>query len=348
MPQLTPRSPSGALGRSWIPRARRTPLALIAAGVVMILTASAASAATAPRMGTTSDFSILAGAGITNTGPTVIHGDVGSHETTSISGFGPGTGTIHGENHAGDLVTQQAKRDLIVAYDDAAGAPTTMAVGPELGGLELEPGVYTGGALEITGTLTLDTLGNPHSVFIFQAASTLEAMVDSEVVVLNGAIACNVFWQVTSSATLNTGADFIGNVLALTDIHARTGATVQGRLLARNGEVTLQSNTVGDEVCSAIDGGTDPTPSTVVDTTPTTLATTTATGTGATPTGGGSSTATPTAGTPRAAPTPTGGDSSTGLARTGVKGWLPLAGGVTIAIGLAMLQIGNRRRPIRA
>lgn len=332
------RSPVGA-PRARRVRAYRVPLALVAAGVAMVLTANAASAAVAPRMGTTSSFAVLAGAGITNTGATVIDGDVGSYETTSISGFD--TVTLNGVNHAGDLVTQGAKQDLIVAYDDAAGAATTMSVGPELGGLTLTPGVYTGGALEITGTLTLNTLGNPQAVFIFQAASTLEAMANSAVVVLNGATACNVYWQVTSSATLGTGSHLIGNVLALTDIHARTGATVQGRLLARNGEVTLQSNTITDEVCASTSGG-----SSTTSTTSTTVASTTSTttrsgiipaGTGEpTPLGDASSATT-------GSGTPTGSGSSTDLPRTGIKGWLPLAGSATIAVGFALLYTGRRR-----
>lgn len=328
----SPQPVTGAICRWRAPIARRAPLALVAAGVAMILTAGAASAAVAPRMGTTSSFAVLAGAGITNTGATVIDGDVGSYATTTITGFD--TVTQNGVNHAGDLVTQGAKQDLIVAYDDAAGAATTMAVGPELGGLTLTPGVYTGGALQITGTLTLDTLGNPDAVFIFQAASTLTANPASAVVVLNGARACNVYWQVTSSATLGTTSRLIGNVLALTDIHARTGATVQGRLLARNGEVTLQTNTITDEVCATTSGGSSTT------TSPSTTSTTTVGTSGAGTSGTTDGTVLPSG---SAGGRSTGSGSSTGLANTGLEGWLPLAGFATVGVGMALVYAGRRR-----
>jgi hypothetical protein len=306
----------------------------------MILTAGAANAAVAPRMGTTSGFAVLAGAGITNTGATVIDGDIGTFPTTSITGYD--TITQVGVNHGGDLVTQGAKDDLVIAYGDAAGAASTMAVGPELGGLTLTPGVYTGGALEITGTLTLDTLGNPSAVFIFQAASSLTLNPGSSVVVLNGATACNVFWQVTSSAILDTSSHLIGSVLALTDIHARTGATVQGRLLARNGEVTLDTNTITDEVCATTSGGSS-------STTSSTSTTSTTMGGGAngpgSSAGASRSTGATVRGAARSGGGSTGSGSASGLAATGLEGFLPLAGFATTAAGALLLFAGRRRQP---
>ena len=201
------------------------------------------------NLGTANSFAVLAGAGITNTGPTTITGDVGTFPTTSETGFG--SVTLIGTNHGGDAVTQQAKTDLITAYNDAAGRLPATAVAGDLGGLTLVPGVYKStSSLGITGTLTLDAQGAPNAVFIFQIGSTLITASGSNVNLINGAQACNVFWQVGSSATLGTNSTFTGNILALTSITATTGATVNGRLLARNGAVTLDTNTITIAICA--------------------------------------------------------------------------------------------------
>ena len=146
----------------------------------------------------------------------------------------------------------QAKADLVTAYNDVAGqTPATPVAGSVLGGLTLDPGVYSGGALDLTGTLTLDAQGDPAAVFVFQAASTLITASASTVKLINGASACNVFWQVGSSATLGTTTSFQGTILALTSMTLNTGATVNGRLLARNGAVTLDSNAITTPKCSS-------------------------------------------------------------------------------------------------
>lgn len=202
------------------------------------------------NLGTTSGFAVLAGSGITNTGATTINGDIGTFPTTSITGLG--TVTLNGVNHGGDSVTQQAKTDLITAYNDAAGrAPTTtFAPALDLGGLTLTPGVYNNPtSFGLTGTLTLNALGDPNAVWIFQTGSTLITASGSDVSLLSGAQACHVFWQVGSSATLGTNTDFAGNILALTSITLNTGATVDGRVLARNGAVVLDANTITLAVC---------------------------------------------------------------------------------------------------
>ena len=199
-------------------------------------------------LGTASNFSVLAGSGITNTGATTITGDVGTFPTPSETGFN--TVTLNGTNHVDDAVTQGAKNDLVIAYDDAAGRTPVIIVGTELGGTTLTPGVYgsESGTFGITGTLTLDGQGDPSAVFIFQMQSTLITASYSVVRLTNGAHVCNVFWQVGSSATIDTYSTFVGNVLALTSITVDTGATVDGRVLARNGAVTLNSNTIGQTV----------------------------------------------------------------------------------------------------
>jgi len=138
---------------------------------------------------------------------------------------------------------------LTTAYLDAAGRTPFTVVPVELAGMTLKPGVYAGGVLRITGTLTLDAGGDPNGVFIFKAASSLITGSGSQVKLINGASSCNVFWQVTSSATLGSGSTFVGTVMALTSITLATGATVDGRVLARNGLVSLQSNTITSSPC---------------------------------------------------------------------------------------------------
>ena len=121
--------------------------------------------------------------------------------------------------------------------------------GVELGGRTISPGVYAGGTIELTGTVTLDGGGDPNAVFVLKAASTLVTASSSRVVLVNGAQACNVFWQVGSSATFGTGTAFAGTVIANVSITATTGTTLDGRLLALNGAVTLDSNTITVPSC---------------------------------------------------------------------------------------------------
>jgi hypothetical protein len=209
--------------------------------------ASAAGPSTV-LLGTASGFSVLAGSGITNTGPTTIYGDVGTYPTPSETGFG--SVTIVGTNHGADAVTQQAKTDLLTAYNDAAGRTPVTTIPTELGGSTLIPGVYNSaaGTFGITGTVTLDGEGDPNAVFIFQMESTLITASSSVVSLINGARACNVFWQVGSSATIGTSSSFVGTIMALTSITLTTGATVDGRVLALNGAVTMDTNTIGQTI----------------------------------------------------------------------------------------------------
>lgn len=211
-------------------------------------------------LGTATSFAVLAAAGITNTGSTTITGDIGTYPTTTETGFPPGI--INGTNHAGDAVTQGARSDAIAAYGDAAGrTPFTTLLVMDIGGLTITPGVYrASSSLGITGILTLDAEGDPNAVFIFQIGSTLITAPGSRVVLINGAQACNIFWQVGSSATLGvvstTGPSvFQGTILANTSITANTRAVVNGRLLAgliaESGAVTLDTNTITVSICAA-------------------------------------------------------------------------------------------------
>lgn len=208
------------------------------------------------NLGSTANFAVLAGSGITVAGAvnsSTITGDIGSFPTAAISGLE--NVTLNGVNYADGPVTQLAKDDLVIAYNDAAGrTPVTSVTGDTLGGLTLTSGIYGGGALDLTGTLTLDAEGNPDAVWIFQAASTLITASDSAVTLINGALdydlGCHVFWQVGSSATLGTRTDFWGHILALTSITLDPYSTVVGQVLARDGAVTLSGyNTITLQVC---------------------------------------------------------------------------------------------------
>src|SRR3989338_649014 len=206
-------------------------------------------AATSVNLGTADGFAVLAGSTITNTGSSVINGDLGLSPGTAVTGFPPGT--LNGTQHAADTAAANAQAALTTAYNNAAGQTPVSTVPTELGGTIKTAGVYdsAAGTFGITGTLTLDAAGDPNAVFIFKTASTLITAGSSNVVLANGAQACNVFWQVGSSATLGTNSTFKGNILALTSSTLTTGANVEGRVLARNGAVTLDSNIITKATC---------------------------------------------------------------------------------------------------
>jgi len=222
-------------------------LPLVLGGLVVGGASPVGAIATDVGLGTADTYAVLAGETVTNTGPSVISGDVGVSPGTAVDGFPPGI------VNNGSIFTAAAaaspKADLTTAYLNAAGQAFDATISADLGGQTLVGGVYTGGALEITGTLTLDAENNPDKVWVFQAASSLVTASSSQVKLIRGADPCNVFWQVTSSATLGTNSTFVGTVMALTSIFATTGATVTGRLLARNGEVTLDTNTINRPIC---------------------------------------------------------------------------------------------------
>jgi LPXTG-motif cell wall-anchored protein len=204
-------------------------------------------------LGSATSFAVLAGSGITNTGATTVGGtaggDLGSSPTATFTGEVLVT-TSGTKYTAASAAVDSAKTDLVVAYNDAVGRTPAITIAGDLGGQTLVPGVYNSAStVGLTGTLTLNGEGDPNAVFIFQAGSTLTTAGSSQVVMTNGAQACNVFWQVGSSATLGTNSTFVGHILALTSITATTGATIQGSLLARNGAVTLDSNTITNDSC---------------------------------------------------------------------------------------------------
>jgi hypothetical protein len=233
------------------PTRRSTGIVLAGVGLTTLLTLGAVSTASAAvidgpiDLGTAASYGVLAASAVTNTGPTVINGDLGISPQTSLTGFGGApNGTVNGTTNATNSAAAQAQQDTTTAYNVAASLDPTLTGLGELNGLSLVPGVYSGGALELSNNGALTLAGSADSVWVFQASSTLTIGSDSDVIITGGASACNVFWQVASSASIGVGAAFQGTVLAQESITATTSATVDGRLLARGGAVTLDDNRI--------------------------------------------------------------------------------------------------------
>jgi hypothetical protein len=280
----------------------------VVSSALVVVGSSVASAAVVPvPLGTAASFVVLAGTGVTATGPITLNGDLGTFPTTSITGLG--TIKVNGTNHAGDGVTQGAKSDLTAAYLVAAGEGPTLPIAADLAGQTLTAGIYNSASrIALSGALTLDAAGDPNALFVFQAGSDLIVGSGASVVLTNGAQACNVFWQVTSSATLGTSATFVGSILALTSITLNTGATVDGRVLASTGTVILDTNTISAPTCGSV---------------------TTAVPAAVTPVGGVST-----------------GDGSTFAANSGPDATVAafIGGGALVVIGGGAIAAGSRRR----
>jgi hypothetical protein len=205
---------------------------------------SAAFAQTAPSLGAAQGFAVLGGSTVTSTGGSVLNGDLGVSPGTAITGFPPGT--VNGVTHAADAVAANARLDATSAYNNLVAQPCTTVYLPiqEIGGLTLTPGVYCfPSSAQITGTVTLNALGNPDGVFIFKVGSTVTTAPGSTVQLVNGAQAANVFWAVGSSATVDTTSIFVGNILAVASITVNNGAHLYGRAIAQ-AAVTLINDVV--------------------------------------------------------------------------------------------------------
>ncbi|MDB4932444.1 MAG: repeat protein [Myxococcaceae bacterium] len=197
-------------------------------------------------LGSAARFTILAGSTVSNTGLTTIVGEVGVNPGAALVGIPAGTVV-----HAADPVAALAQADTTVAYNRLAGLPCgTTLTGRDLGGMTLAPGVYcfTSSAM-LTGTLFLDGRGQTDPLFVFQIGSTLVTSNVAAVVMTNGARSCGVYWQAGSSATVGIGSRFAGNILALGSVTLTTGAALAGRALARNGGVTMDTNSVSNAAC---------------------------------------------------------------------------------------------------
>ncbi|MDQ6622712.1 MAG: autotransporter domain-containing protein [Verrucomicrobiota bacterium] len=301
-------------------------------------------------LGAAQDTAVLGASTVTNTGPSLISGDVAVSPGTAITGFPPGT-VINGVIHSNDAQAIAAHAGALGAYNQLVNEmPTMNLTGTNLGGKTLLPGVYHFDTFaQLSGILILDTQGNANATFHFQIGTTLLADAASQISLLNGN-SVNIFWQVGSSATLGVGSQFVGTIIADQSITLNTGATLQGRALALNGAVTLDSNVITAPTPT-------PTPEPTATPTPGPTATPTATPTPgptasptATPTATPGPTATPSATpgptvTPTATPAPTPGGTATPVPTATPGGTpgptatpgttpTPVPGGTPIPIGL--------------
>jgi hypothetical protein len=335
------RTRRGALGHRGPQALRLSFSTMLVTGIAFLTlaafgTQSAMAATAAVNLGTSSTFAVLAGSAITNTGATTIGGDIGISPGTSITGFPPGIQAT-GTTHVADGTALLAENALGTASVDAAGRTPFNTVTADLGGSTLVAGVYKStSSMGLTGAVTLNGAGDSSSVFIFQAGSTLTTATSSSVVLENGAQACNVFWQVGSSATLGTTTNFAGTIIATTSITLNTGATINGRALAINGAVTMDANTITVPTCLASSSTT--TSSTTSSTTSTSTSTTTTAPGSTTTTLGSTSTTVVGATSP--------GTTSTfviphGAPETGAGGTARLVSSHLVPMGLAALGLAG-------
>jgi hypothetical protein len=229
-------------------------LALLGSMSALIFAGGAQAAPATVGLGTAASFSVLAGSTVTNTGPTTMFGDLGLSPGSSVTG----APHVLGQTHVDDAVAIEAKSNLTTGYNDAASRPTEGSAGTDLAGQTFTAGVRTASEalLLSSGSVVLDAQGDPNAVFIFQVGSTLITGSNTTVQLVNGAQACNVFWQVGSSATLGTGTHFVGTIMASATITANTAATIHGRLLAQTGAVNLDTNTITTSNCASSVSGT--------------------------------------------------------------------------------------------
>lgn len=229
------------------------PRLMVRRAVVLSLAAllyNAAPASAQALLGSAQSYAVLGASTVTNTGPSVLTGDLGVSPGTAITGFPPGR--VGGARHQADAAAGRAHIDAQLAFDTLGGMPCTnltTGVAAELGGLILTPGVYCfSSSAQLTGTLTLNTLGNPGALFVFRMGSTLTTASNSSVVMIGGGN-CNVYWHATSSVTLGTGTQFLGHILALASVTMTTSADLIGSAFALTGAVTLDSNTIDVTGC---------------------------------------------------------------------------------------------------
>ena len=234
--------------RGW----RATSLALLAAAAT--LSAASGMSAQSP-LGSAQAFGVLGASTVTNTGPTTIKGDLGVFAGSEITGMDQIN--LSGSERVADAVAMVAQRDARVAYNNFAGLSATSNLsGQDLGGMTLNPGVFSfGSSAGLTGDLVLDFKGDPNAIFVFQIGSTLTTASGSKISVINGGPGNGVFFNVGSSATLGTNSIFQGNIIAQQSVTLTTGAQIGcGRAIALVGAVTLDHNTISNN-CGAADFG---------------------------------------------------------------------------------------------
>ncbi|HYP48765.1 MAG TPA: ice-binding family protein, partial [Thermoleophilaceae bacterium] len=224
---------------------KRAGAGLLAVASMMSLLFAAGAQAQAPvGLGTAGNFSVLGATTITNPGATTMARDLGLHPGTEVTGAPQTLGASYIADAEG--VALRAKNALTAAKIDAAGRAVTASAGTELAGRTFTPGVYNASSTLIfsSGILTLDAVGNPNAVFIFQVGSSLTTLSGTTVRLINGAQPCNVYWEIGEDVDLGTNSVFMGTVMAGNRITAATGATLDGRLLASNAAVNLNNNTI--------------------------------------------------------------------------------------------------------
>jgi len=227
----------------------------IAASLALGVLAPAAQAAHVD-LATAQPFVVLGGESVTNTGPSVLDGDLGVSTGSSLVGFGP-PAVVNGATHNDDAVAADAQAAVLSAYDVAAGEPVppdNVLTGQDLGNRTLKPGAYRyASSAQLTGALTLDAEGDPDAQFVFQIGSTLTTASASSVRLVGDASPCNVFWQVGSSATIGSASAMQGNVMAKVTASLDSQASVIGRVLAQTGSVTLINNALDASMCQPSD-----------------------------------------------------------------------------------------------
>jgi hypothetical protein len=214
--------------------------------------ASDAPPSMVPSLGAAASFAVLGGSTVTNTGLSIVNGNLGVWPGLAVTGFPPGQ-VVGGTVDPGGPTSQAAQASLTALYNSLKGAACgTVMTSIDLSGKTLEPGVYcfaSSAAISTVGTLTLDAKGDPNAFWIFQVGSTFTTPNGAAVTVINGGSACNVFWQVGSSVTIGKDNLFGGNLVAFSSITVMTGSNVLGRALARNGAVTLDTNSIANTAC---------------------------------------------------------------------------------------------------
>jgi type VI secretion system secreted protein VgrG len=238
---------------------------ILSIGLSLVLLCAGSVKAQTINKGTAGSFAVLGSSTVTNTGPSVINGDLGLYPGTSITGFPPGT--VNGTVHDTDATAMGAQAAALSAYNVAAGlTPTDTLTEADLGGLMLTPGVYafSGSAIGLTGPVTLDFQGLSDTEFVFQIDSAFTTASASSVVITDPGQDDSVFWQVGSTATLGATTAFYGNILADQNIILDAGATIAcGSALSLNGAVTLSTNTISTGNClSGSHGSSTPEPAT--------------------------------------------------------------------------------------
>jgi hypothetical protein len=248
----------------------RAGLSLFCVFASLLFASNAFAAVAAVGLGASASFSVLAGSTITNTGPTTMSSDLGLSPGSSVTG----APVVFGQTHVDDAVAIEAKTALTTAFNEAASRPSNGSAGTDLAGQTFLAGVHSASSslLLSSGAVTLNAQGDPDAVFIFQVGSTLITGSGTRVLLTNGARACNVFWEVGSSATLGTATQFVGTIMAAKSITARSAATIEGRLLAQTGAVTLEANTITTSACASSEGVETETTTTPIATTGTGLA----------------------------------------------------------------------------